>query len=122
MQDRLIELRTVHRKHHVERVRVLAAPQRVFDMRNFFPVARIGIARIEDRTVIFAQIVHHNAESAVGREPDLMARREDLVELHFPVIVVDLGDRVLVRGVFVELQESHWIEIAFRIKNDLSAA
>src|SRR6516165_9272848 len=42
MQDRQIELRTVHRKHHVERVRVLAAPQRVFDMRNFFPVARIG--------------------------------------------------------------------------------
>ena len=113
MQDRKIELRTIHRKHHVERVRILAAPQRIFDMRDLFPVARIGVARIEDRTIVLAQIVHHDAEAAIRGEPDLTAGREDLVECHLPVIVVDLDDRVLVRVVLVELQECHRIEIIF---------
>src|SRR6516164_11316287 len=49
-----------------------------------------------------------------------MAGREDLVELHLPVVVVDPGDRVLVLRVLVELQESHRVEIAFRIEDDLS--
>ena len=91
-------------------------------MRNFLPVAWIGITGIEDRAVVLAQIVHHDAESAIGGEPDLMTGREDLVELHLPVVVVDPGDRVLVLRVLVELQESHRVEIAFRIQTDLPTA
>jgi len=48
MQHRQIKLRAVERKHHVERVRVLTAPERVLDMGDLLPFRRVRIARIKD--------------------------------------------------------------------------
>src|SRR2546430_14831322 len=59
-------------------------------MRDLLPVARIWVARIEYRAVVLAQIVHHAQETAIGRKADLVAGREDPIERHLPVIVVDL--------------------------------
>ena len=44
VEDREVELGAVHGKDHVERVGILAPPQRVFDVSDLLPVARIGIA------------------------------------------------------------------------------
>ena len=104
VQDRQIELGAVHGEHHVERVGIFAHPQRILDVRDFLPVAQVGIARIENRAIVLAQIVHHAEKAPVGGESDLVARREDLVERHLPVIVIDLLDRILVGCVLVELQ------------------
>src|SRR5262249_6375538 len=76
MQDRKIELGPVHGEHHVERVGVFADPQGILDMRDLLPVARVGIARIEDGAIVLAQIVHHAEKAPVGGEPDLVAGRE----------------------------------------------
>src|SRR5262249_54164191 len=102
VQDRQIELGAVHGEHHVERVRIFAHPQRILDVRDFLPIARVGIARIENRAIVLAQIVHHAEKASVGGESDLVAGREDLVERHLPMVVVDLLDGILVRRVLVE--------------------
>src|SRR5262249_28262420 len=91
-------------------------------MRDLLPVARIGIARIEDGTIVLAQIVHHAEEPAVGREADLVAGGEDLVELHLPVIVVDLGDGILAGGGLVELEKGHRLEVVLGVEDQLPAA
>src|SRR5689334_8095248 len=91
-------------------------------MSYFFPVARIGITRIEHRAVVFAQIVHHAKESAAGRKTDLMARRKDFVERNLPMVVVNFDDWVLVRRILIELAESNGLEIILGIKNDRAAA
>jgi hypothetical protein len=43
-------------------------------MRDLFPIARIGIACIENRAIVFTQIVHHAKEPAVWRKTNFMAR------------------------------------------------
>jgi hypothetical protein len=48
--------------------------------------------------------------------------REDLVECHLPVVIVDLGDRVLIRRVLVELQTGHRLEVVLRVEDDLTPA
>src|SRR5215831_15867610 len=57
-----------------------------------------------------------------GEKADLVTRRENLVEFHLPMVVVDLGDRVVVGRVFVELNEGHRLEIVLGIEDDLAAA
>src|SRR4051794_8546235 len=51
-----------------------------------------------------------------------MAGRENLVECHFPVVVVDLGNRIVVRRILVELNESHRLEIVLGVEDALAAA
>ena len=88
----------------------------------FFQLRGSGSLELKTGAVVLAQIVHHAEEAAIGREADLVAGREDLVERHLPVIVVDLLDRVLVRRILVELEESHRLEILFGVEDDLASA
>ncbi len=122
MQDRQIELRAVEREHHVERIGILAAPQRILDVRDLLPFARIGIVASKHRGVVLPEIVHHHQEAAVGRETDLMPRRVDLVEHHLPGVLVDLLHWILALHVLVELQEGHRFEILLRVKDADAAA
>jgi len=68
----------------------------VLDMRDLLPIARIWIFRREHRTVVLPEIVHHAEEAAVGRKTDLVARRVDLVEGDFPMILCRFDDLVLI--------------------------
>src|SRR5260370_33780202 len=79
------------------------------------------MARIEHRYTVLSQIVHHAEKAPVGREADLVAGREDLVERHLPMVVVDLLGGILVRRVLVELQESHGPEVLLGIEDELAA-
>ena len=54
-----------------------------------FHLVGSGSLHVEDAAVVFPEVVHHAQELAVGREADLVARREDLVEHDLPVVVVD---------------------------------
>jgi hypothetical protein len=76
VQDRKIEFRAVHGKHHVEGVWIFATPQGIFDMCNLFPIARIGITRIENRAVVLTQIIHHTEEAAIGRKTNFTGIRQ----------------------------------------------
>src|SRR6266702_4019201 len=67
-------------------------------------------------------MVHHAEEAAVGGEADLVAGREDFVERHLPMVVVDLLDGILVRRVLVELKEGHGLEVLLGIEDQLAAA
>ena len=88
----------------------------------FFHLRRIGIAAVEDAAIVLPQIVHHAEEIAVGREADLMAGGEDLVEDDLPMVVVDPRDRILVGQILVELQEGNRIEVLLRVEDGDAAA
>ena len=56
MQDGEIKLRAVEREHHVKRVRILAAPERIFDMGDLLERVRsiIDKAVLDDKGAVGA--------------------------------------------------------------------
>ena len=65
-------------------------------------------------------IMHRKRPS--GENPISWPGRKNLVERDFPVVVVDLLHRILVRRILVELDEGDRREILFGIENDDAAA
>jgi hypothetical protein len=45
---------------------------------DLFPLCRVWILHVENRNIVFAQVVHHAEELAIRRKPDLVSRRMDL--------------------------------------------
>src|SRR5262249_42122889 len=62
------------------------------------------------------------AKAAVGREANLMARREDPVESHFPAVLTGLIDWIMVWRILVELNEGYGLEVFLSIEDNLPAA
>ena len=106
----------------MEWVWIFAAPKRILDVGDLSPIARVGIAGIENGAIVLAQIIHHAQESSIGRKANLVTGREDPVEFYFPVVSIDLRDRILIRRVLVELQEGHRLEVLLGIEDDLAPA
>src|ERR1700737_30213 len=50
--DRQIEFRAVKGKHHVEWIWIFAAPKRILDVGDLSPIARVGIAGIENGAMV----------------------------------------------------------------------
>jgi hypothetical protein len=57
-----------------------------------------------------------------GENPISWSGREDFVELYLPMVVVDLGDRIVILRVLVELNKGHRLEIVLDIEDALPSA
>ena len=122
MQHREVELRAVEREHHVEGVGIFA---RATAGPRYGRSSSIWSGRDRrSRTRRSCFPADYSSCTGICRRAKTRSRVpvKNLVERDFPVVVVDLLHRILVRRILVELDERRRREILFGIENDDAAA